>query len=130
KSALSALRGCSGVTWEIDASNVYDQLSAIYCGDYADIARSAPTLVDEALRRGRVWKGAMLRGFSGMPAWLTTGDGAQYRRQRAPALDPQLARQRQPEGPGQRGAVRGGALLRARRDGAQRRPGEAGAALV
>jgi eukaryotic-like serine/threonine-protein kinase len=83
KNALSSLRGCSGVTWEVDACSVYDQLSAINCGDYADIARSAPTLVDEALRRGRVWKGAMLSGFSGMPAWLTTGDAAQYRRQLA-----------------------------------------------
>jgi hypothetical protein len=52
-------------------------------GDYADIARVTPTLVDEALRRGRVWTGAMLSGFAGMPAWLTQGDIAGYRRQLA-----------------------------------------------
>jgi hypothetical protein len=81
--ALSDLRGCPGVTWEIDAANVYDQLSAAYSGDRADIARSAPTLVDEALRRGRVWAGAMLSGFAGMPAWLGVDGGRGYRRQLA-----------------------------------------------
>jgi len=81
--ALSALRGSPGMTWEIDAASVYDQLSAAARGDYADIARSTPTLVDEALRRGRVWTGAMLSGFAGMPAWLTNGDVTSYRRQLA-----------------------------------------------
>jgi tetratricopeptide (TPR) repeat protein len=83
EAALCALRGCSGVTWEIDAACVYDQMSAIYCGDHAEIARSAPALVDEALRRGRVWTGAMLSGFAGMPAWLAEGGGPSYRRQLA-----------------------------------------------
>jgi tetratricopeptide (TPR) repeat protein len=81
--ALAHLRGCPGVMWEIDAANIYDQLSAIYCGDYADIARSAPALVDEALRRGRVWTGAMLSGFAGMPAWLGVHGAESYRHQLA-----------------------------------------------
>jgi tetratricopeptide (TPR) repeat protein len=83
ESALADLRACTGVTWEIDAANVYDQLCASYAGDHADIARSVPALVDEALRRGRVWTGAMLSGFAGMPAWLGVDGGRGYRRQLA-----------------------------------------------
>jgi eukaryotic-like serine/threonine-protein kinase len=79
--ALPLLRGCTGVTWDIDAVNVYDQLSASYCGDHADIARCTPALVDEALRRGRVWTGAMLSGFAGMPAWIDADGPQGYRRQ-------------------------------------------------
>lgn len=81
--ALAALRGSPGMNWEIDAASIYDQLSAMARGDYADIARVTPGLVDEALRRGRVWTGAMLSGIAGMPAWLTNGDMASYRRQLA-----------------------------------------------
>jgi hypothetical protein len=81
--ALADLRGCTGVTWEIDAANIYDELCAMYAGDHADIAHTVPTLVDEALRRGRVWTGAMLSGFAGMPAWLGVDGGQGYRRQLA-----------------------------------------------
>jgi serine/threonine protein kinase len=80
--ALLDLRGAAGVSWQLDVASIHDQLSASYCGDYADIARSTPTLVDEALRRGRVWTAAMLSGFGGMAAWMTEGPGA-YRRQLA-----------------------------------------------
>jgi hypothetical protein len=76
----TALQQGSGVDWwELDATQVYDQLSAFYCGDYADIARTTPSLLDEALRRGRSWSLAMLSGFAAMPAWLATGDVEGYR---------------------------------------------------
>jgi tetratricopeptide (TPR) repeat protein len=81
--ALAHLRGQAGVAWEIDVANIYDQLSASYAGDYAEIARTTPPLVDEALRRGRVWTGALLSGFSGMPAWVGIDGGQGYRRQLA-----------------------------------------------
>jgi tetratricopeptide (TPR) repeat protein len=81
--ALAHLRGQAGVAWEIDVANIYDQLSASYAGDYAEIVRTTPPLVDEALRRGRVWTGALLSGFSGMPAWVGVDGGQGYRRQLA-----------------------------------------------
>jgi hypothetical protein len=83
--ALVALRGCTGVAWEIDATNVYDHLAAFHCGDYADLVRATPTLVDDAFRRGRVWAGAMMSGFAGMPAWIAPDDPDGYRRQLAEA---------------------------------------------
>jgi eukaryotic-like serine/threonine-protein kinase len=81
--ALAHLRGQAGVAWEIDVANIYDQLSASYAGDYAEIVRTTPPLVDEALRRGRVWTGALLSGFAGMPAWAGIDGGQSYRRQLA-----------------------------------------------
>jgi len=80
--AQSDLSSSSGNAWELDLASVYDQLSASHNGDYADILRSAPQRVDEALRRGRVWTAAMLSGISGMPAWMVDGPAA-YRRQLA-----------------------------------------------
>ena len=77
--ALEALRGCSGVDWELDAANIYDQLTAYERGDYGDLARTTPPLIDEALRRGRVWAAAMLGGFAGQTAWLIPDDPAGYR---------------------------------------------------
>lgn len=77
-SALAALRSCSGVDWEVDCANIYDLLSASDSGEYADIARSTPLLVEEAQRRGRVWTAAMLCGC-GVPAWLTIDNSAGYR---------------------------------------------------
>ncbi|HKP60228.1 MAG TPA: hypothetical protein VJV78_26065, partial [Polyangiales bacterium] len=77
--ARKALRECTGVEWEIDSVNVYDQLSALYAGDYADIARSTPGLQDQAARRRRVWAATMFSGFAGMPAWLVSDDVAGYR---------------------------------------------------
>jgi eukaryotic-like serine/threonine-protein kinase len=76
-SALRTLRGCSGVDWEIDCANIYDQLSASDSGDYADIARNTPALIEEALRRGRLWAAGMLSGF-GVHAWLTPDDAPGY----------------------------------------------------
>jgi hypothetical protein len=78
-SARNAFRESTGVEWELDATNVYDQLFAYSCGDDADIARTTPSLLDEAMRRGRVWALAMLSGFAGMPAWLVSGDVEGYR---------------------------------------------------
>ncbi|HEY6879499.1 MAG TPA: AAA family ATPase, partial [Polyangiales bacterium] len=75
--ALRSLRTCSGVDWEIDCANIYDQLSASDAGAYADIARSTPSLIDEAFRRGRVWAAAMLSGF-GVHAWLVPDDPSGY----------------------------------------------------
>lgn len=80
--ALLELRGRPGKSWELDMAHVYDQLAASHDGDYADIVRATPALVDEALRRGRVWTAAMLSGIAGMPAWNTQGPAA-YRRQLA-----------------------------------------------
>ena len=77
--ALEALRGCSGVDWELDAANIYDQLTAYERGDYGDLARTTPPLIDEALSRGRVWAAAMLGGFAGQTAWLIPDDPAGYR---------------------------------------------------
>jgi tetratricopeptide (TPR) repeat protein len=80
--AVLELRACPGTSWELDLASVYDQLAASHNGDYADIVRSTPGLVDEALRRGRVWTAAMLSGVAGLPAWNIEGPAA-YRRQLA-----------------------------------------------
>jgi serine/threonine protein kinase len=77
--ARKALREGTGVEWELDATNVCDQMCAHSCGDYADIIRTTPMLLDEAQRRNRVWTFAMLSSFPGMPAWLATGDADGYR---------------------------------------------------
>jgi hypothetical protein len=83
--ARKSLRECTGMEWERDATHVYDQLSAFYAGDHADIARDTPALLEEARRRQRVWTVAMLSGFSGSPAWLASDDVQGYRRQLADA---------------------------------------------
>jgi hypothetical protein len=83
--ARTILQRCHGVAWELDSANFHDQFSAHYCGDYADIARTTPSLIDEALRRGRVFAGVTLSGFGGAPAWLTPDDPDGYRRQIAEA---------------------------------------------
>jgi hypothetical protein len=72
--ALEALRECTGVGWELDLSMLYDQLSACLCGDFADVVRTTPNLIDESFRRGRIWVGAMLTGGSGTITWLTPDD--------------------------------------------------------
>ncbi len=81
--ARTILQRCHGVAWELDSANFHDQFSAQYCGDYADIARTAPSLIAEALRRGRVFAGATLSGVGGVPAWLTPDDPDGYRQQLA-----------------------------------------------
>jgi hypothetical protein len=75
--ALGVLRGCSGVDWEIDCANIYDQLIASDTGMYAHITRTTPALIDEAQRRGRVWTAAMLSGF-GVHAWLVPDNASGY----------------------------------------------------
>jgi tetratricopeptide (TPR) repeat protein len=77
--ARKSLRECTGVEWEHDATNIYDQLSALYAGDYAYIARTTPSLLDQAVRKRRVWAATMLSGFAGMMAWLTNDDVHGYR---------------------------------------------------
>lgn len=77
--ARKSLRECTGVEWEHDATNIYDQLSALYAGDYTYIARTTPSLLDQALRKRRVWAATMLSGFAGMMAWLTNDDVRGYR---------------------------------------------------
>jgi eukaryotic-like serine/threonine-protein kinase len=77
--ARKYFRECTGVEWEHDATNIYDQLSALYAGDYADIGRTTPSLLDQALRRRRVWAATMLSGFAGMVAWLAGDDVRGYR---------------------------------------------------
>jgi hypothetical protein len=76
---LDRLRGCVGVEWEVDAAHVYDQLSAHHAGDHADIARTTPSLIEDAFRRGRLWAGSMLSGYAGTPAWLLADDANGYR---------------------------------------------------
>jgi eukaryotic-like serine/threonine-protein kinase len=75
--ALQSLRSCSGMDWEIDCANIYDQLSASDSGAYAEIVRTTPPLIEEAVRRGRVWAAAMLSGF-GVHAWLVPDNAPQY----------------------------------------------------
>jgi eukaryotic-like serine/threonine-protein kinase len=81
REARKLLCECVGVGWHIDSTNLYDQLCAQSCGDFLDIARNTPVLIDEAVRRGRVWATAALSGFSGLPAWLVPDDPDGYLRQ-------------------------------------------------
>jgi hypothetical protein len=81
RNAVLNLRACATVEWELDCANIYDQMSAYGCGDYADLARTTPALVEEARRRGRVWAYTMLSGFAGAPAWLGPDDPHGYRAQ-------------------------------------------------
>jgi hypothetical protein len=83
--AIKALRDCRGVAWELDLAHILDQTAAHDCGDYVDIARTTPALIDEALRRGRIYTGAMLSGVRGLPAWLAPDDASGYARQLAEA---------------------------------------------
>ena len=72
--ARTAFADCSGVHWELDATNFHDQFAAFDCGDFADIARTAPVRIQEARRRGRLYSAAMFTGFSGIVAWLVPDD--------------------------------------------------------
>lgn len=81
--ARGFLRQCSDVTWELEAVDLHDQMSAYTLGHYADIARDTPFMVEQALLRGRIFAAAMMSGLSGMPAWLAQDDGAGYRAQLA-----------------------------------------------
>lgn len=85
--ARKYLRECTGVEWEHDATNIYEQLSALYAGDYAYIARTTPSLLDQALRRRRVWAATMLSGFAGMVAWLAHDDVRGYRQKLSEARE-------------------------------------------
>lgn len=78
--ARSGFGECSGVHWELDATNFHDQFAAFDCGDFADIARNAPVRIQEALRRGRLYSAAMFTGFSGIVAWNVPDDVAGCRR--------------------------------------------------
>jgi eukaryotic-like serine/threonine-protein kinase len=79
--ALRRFRDCTRGSWESDQAHLYDQMAAAQCGDHADIARTTPALIDEAFRRERVWAGAMLSGWSGLPAFLVGNDMDGYRHQ-------------------------------------------------
>jgi hypothetical protein len=81
--ALAAYRDCEDMQWQVDLVHVYDQASAAAAGEYAELARTTPALIDEAFQRGRPWAGATLSGFAGMPAWLTLDDRSGYLRQLA-----------------------------------------------
>lgn len=79
--ALAAYAECVNMQWQIDMMHVHDQASATACGDYAELMRTTPVLAEDAFQRGRVWTGATLSGFWGMPAWIARDDAAGYRRQ-------------------------------------------------
>ncbi len=79
--ALSSYAECTGMQWQMDLVRIYDQHSAAVSGDFPELVRTTPQLADEAFQRGRAWTGAMLSGFWGMPAWLTTDDAPAFRRQ-------------------------------------------------
>jgi eukaryotic-like serine/threonine-protein kinase len=79
--AIPLLRTCHGLSIELDASNLFEQLAASALGDYVHVARSAPPLIDEAFQRGRIWLGAMLSGNAAIPAWLAPDDAQGYRDQ-------------------------------------------------
>jgi hypothetical protein len=79
--AKEQLHGCPGTEWEIDAAHVYEQMCAAHLGHYERLVHTTPPLIEEAFRRGRVWAGAMLSGFAGMPAWLCLDDPQGYRAQ-------------------------------------------------
>jgi hypothetical protein len=54
-------------------------MCAAHLGQYERLVHTTPPLIEEAFRRGRVWAGAMLSGFAGMPAWLCLDDPQGYR---------------------------------------------------
>jgi serine/threonine protein kinase len=78
--AIAALRGTVGFAWELDAAHVYDQFGALMCGDFMELARTTPMLIEDARRRGRLWASVMLTGYGGMPAWLAPDDPDGYER--------------------------------------------------
>jgi eukaryotic-like serine/threonine-protein kinase len=78
--ALAAYADCVGMQWQIDLVHVYDQLSASIRGEYSELARTTPALIDEAFQHGRAWTGAMLTGFWSIGAWLAFDDACGYRR--------------------------------------------------
>jgi hypothetical protein len=84
--ALDFLRGeCRGVNLEIDGAVCVDQMSAFLCGDFADIARTTPAAIEEALRRDRILAGGLLSSCWGLPAHLAHDDveGARKQLERA-----------------------------------------------
>jgi hypothetical protein len=78
--ALAAYADCVGMQWQIDLVHVYDQLSASIRGEFSELARTTPALIDEAFQHGRAWTGAMLTGFWSIGAWLAFDDACGYRR--------------------------------------------------
>ena len=78
--AASVLRERRWAEFELDSARMWDTIGAHWAGDYADISRTLPPIIDEANRRGRVWVLAMLSGYAGLPAWLTHDDAAGCRR--------------------------------------------------
>jgi hypothetical protein len=84
--ALEFLRGeCRGVNIEIDGAVVLDLVCAFQRGDFADIARTTPAAIEEALRRDRILAGGDLSGCFGLPAHLAHDDveGARKQLERA-----------------------------------------------
>ncbi|HKU41702.1 MAG TPA: protein kinase [Polyangiales bacterium] len=79
--AQAVYADCIGMQWQIDLVHVFDQASASALGDYVEVMRTTPALIEDAFRCGRVWTGTMLTGFWGMAAWLAQDDAAGYRLQ-------------------------------------------------
>jgi hypothetical protein len=70
---------CTAVAFELAAVRIYDQIAAHHLGDFADISRSTPGLVEDALRRGDMWFRTMIATAWAVPAWLANRGPAEAR---------------------------------------------------
>ena len=75
-----AVRDDSGDHWEVDAAQFYDQVSAFFCGDWLQVARTTPNRIEQGYSRDRIWISVILSGYCGSVAWLAGDDVAGYRR--------------------------------------------------
>jgi len=69
--ALELLRTrCRSVAFELAVTHVYDQIAAYHLGELRELAVSASTLADEAVRRGDLWEATMIATAYAVPSWL------------------------------------------------------------
>ncbi len=61
---------CTAVAFELAGARVYDQVAASSLGEFSEISRTAPVLIEDARRRGDMWPAITLSTGFAVPAWL------------------------------------------------------------
>ncbi|MGC4092890.1 MAG: AAA family ATPase [Polyangiaceae bacterium] len=67
------LNRCTAVAYELSCVRCYDQVAAHHLGQFAHVATSTPSVVEDALRRGDMWCATILATAYAVPAWLAHG---------------------------------------------------------
>lgn len=83
---------CSEVPFELAGVRVYQQNAAFHLGEHAELARTAPALVEDALQRGDMYQAILLATGFAAPALLARG-GMQLARPHLQAARRRIQRQ-------------------------------------